>query len=105
MKKLTLLTAFLSLGLIGCSQKSSELCECHELQLKMAKEFNELDGDLEAMKAINDKNEKEIKACTAIVGKMKADMKDLSPEEKEKKKQEYINECPAFEELMEMKKK
>ena len=105
MKKIIFLLVLIAQVFMGACQEKSELCECHELQLKMAKEFNALDGDLEAMKTIKTKNAAKIESCTAIVAKMKAKMKDLTAEEKEKKKLEYYEECPAFEELMEMKKK
>ena len=105
MKKLEFLLVLLAQAFIGCSQEKNELCECHELQLKMAKEFKALEGNLEAIKEIQAKYETRISACTIIVAKMQEELKTLPAEEKEKRKQAYLKECPAFEELMDMKKK
>lgn len=83
--------------------KAKTLCDCHEIQLKAAKEFQAVKGDADAIKELQEKYKLPQQECQKLVAEMSDQMKDLSEEEKRSREQEHEKKCPAFAELQELK--
>lgn len=83
--------------------KEKTLCDCHEIQLKAAKEFQTAKGDADAIKGLQEKYKALKEACQKVVAEMSAEMKGRSDEEKKALEKEHEENCPAFGELQALK--
>lgn len=85
--------------------QSDKLCKCHEFQLNAAKEFQQINGDKQKLKAFQEKHKEEKERCEKIVLKMREDLSGLSKKKKKVQQKKYEKTCPAFAELQKMRKK
>ena len=97
MKIKNVIVAALSVvALVSCGEAEPTICSCTELSLEG---FKEVGMDQDKMKAFEEKHEAELKKCEALGDKLNDEMKDLSAEEQEAKREEFMADCPAMEEL------
>lgn len=97
MKIKNLIVAALSVvALVSCGESEPTLCSCTELSLEG---FKEVGMDEEKMKAFEEKNKAELEKCEALGDAMNKEMQDLSAEEQEAKRDEFMADCPAMKEL------
>ena len=93
MKKLFFLLLFIPI--IGNAQ-TSEVCDCANILLSMAKEAKYAKMDMEKMKAIQEKYKARMAKCD--------ELGDSKTEEEKKKMVEEIKKCPSYKELEEIQK-
>ncbi|MCB9189848.1 MAG: hypothetical protein H6599_11285 [Flavobacteriales bacterium] len=94
----------LSLGVVAAMAMTScgghDMCSCAETRLEAMKEMEAAGDDEAKLKEIEEKYKADEEACKKLGDEMKEEMKDLSDEDKMKKMEEMMDECPAFKELM-----
>ncbi len=83
-------------ALVSCGESEPTLCSCTELSLEG---FKEVGMDEEKMKAFEEANKAELEKCEALGDKLNKEMQDLSAEEQEAKREEFVADCPAMKEL------
>ncbi len=102
MKIKNIIVAALSIVVLtscGEAVKETTLCSCTELSLEG---FKEVGMDQEKMKAFEEKNKEELAKCEELGNTLNDEMQEMSAEEQEAKRQEYMDECPAMQELQDL---
>jgi len=71
----------------------ADMCSCMDGQEKMMKEMDEAGDDEAKLKEIEESYKAQMEECKKLGEKMQEEMKDLSPEEAEKKMKEMVDAC------------
>ena len=97
MKIKNVIVAALSVvALVSCGEAEPTICSCTELSLEG---FKEVGMDQEKMQAFEDTHKAELEKCEALGDKLNDEMQELSAEEQEAKREEFMADCPAMKEL------
>jgi hypothetical protein len=99
MKKV-LLTLTVAAGLAMTSCGGLDMCSCFEKQTEMSKELEAAGDDEAKQKEVEEKYKADEEACKKIGDALKEEMKDMTPEDAEKKGKEMMESCPAMKEAM-----
>jgi hypothetical protein len=103
MMKYIFTVLLLGFSFLSFSQ-DEEMCECHEFQLKMLLELEEMKQVSKMNEAI-ELNKPQIEKCQKIADDRKARLSGLSKKDRKKAEKKYTRSCSAFKTLKKMKKK